>query len=356
MRTIKQRGRRVLSLILIALVIGGIGALIQVTSTLANHCAGTACTEDVANTKHNLAANQDILASDSSTGRVEVCVFCHTPHGANLAAPGDAPLWNRLLPKGEGGNFNAYTSPNFDALGQSPGTPKGVSLACLSCHDGVIAFDALINAPGSGGFQSGNKGDFVGNKDQRVGVDLTNITFSNPDGVDTFESFKEGNRPSSTAGGGFHGGLDDFVNPTAGFGMDPFPNLGRDIRDDHPISMRMPNGNEDPQFDQAIRGLEFPGTARNIAGVKRADTGQKMPVDKRDWVRLYITDPTATEPRYVECASCHNPHTPRTTFLRLPSITTGNANGTETPVTGANNNLNHIPNQGSLLCLTCHQK
>ncbi len=136
--------------------------------------------------------------------------------------------------------------------------------------------------------------------------------------------------------------------------MAPFPNLTRDLRDDHPISMRMPS--TDPQFTDALANLEIPsGASANIKGVKRA--GREMPADKRDWIRLYNTDGTNTE--YVECASCHNPHTPRTTFLRLPSLTAdqgGAADGSETPVTGATRDLNHEPNQGSLICLTCHQK
>lgn len=71
----------------------------------------------------------------------EVCVYCHTPHGAATVAP----LWNRAV--NSSGNYTPYSSSTMD---NAPGQPIGVSLACLSCHDGTIAVDSIINAPGSG--------------------------------------------------------------------------------------------------------------------------------------------------------------------------------------------------------------
>lgn len=60
----------------------------------------------------------------------EVCVFCHTPHEANTS---NGPLWNRRV--SNTGVFQVYTSPTMD--GSCAATPSPVSLACLSCHDGV---------------------------------------------------------------------------------------------------------------------------------------------------------------------------------------------------------------------------
>ena len=320
------------------------------TKAWAAHCGtGTtgSCTENVGGTKHNLAANTDTVAA----GTTEVCVFCHTPHGGRIdVAGGGAPLWNRALPASS--SFTPlYDSPNFDNdLGVETAGPKGVSLACLSCHDGAIALDALINAPGSGGFNANN---LSGPNPQS----LTGISFTGP-GVDTTnDTMKGGNRPSTTSGGGFLGGLDNFVNPGAGEGMAPFPNLGRNLSDDHPISIRMPSA--DPQFNDAR--LNSPAAAGNIRGIARL--GKLRPTDKRDWVRLYNTGNATTgggaTVDWVECASCHNPHTPRTTFLRLPSLAAA-ATGTETPAYASGaagaRDLNHEPNQGSLICLTCHEK
>lgn len=317
----------------------------------AAHCGGTAlpsCTEDIRNTKHNLAANTDIL----STGTTEVCVFCHTPHGGRAdVAGGGAPLWNRALPPT--GGFTNYSSPNFDNdQGAEIIGPKGVSLACLSCHDGVIALDALINAGGSGGFQPANRATLAGTS---AGASL-GLTFGGPC-VDTTKSLKEGER---TAGaGGYSGGLNDFVGCGAGSGMEPFPNLTRNLTDDHPISMRMPAA--DPQFTEALAGSST--VLGNIRPVTRG-AGYQLPIDKRDMVRLYNSGAvttggtTATSVDWVECASCHNPHTPRTTFLRLPTTPSDLAapgNGNAISPYGVRD-LNHEPNQGSLICLTCHQK
>src|SRR3972149_6300104 len=103
--------------------------------------------ENVRMTKHNLSANTNIGA----TGTTEVCIFCHTPHGGDTTVGGgSAPLWNRTVPT-SGSYSQVYTSPNFDAIDSdtaNKGKPKGVSLACLSCHDGTIAFDALANFGG----------------------------------------------------------------------------------------------------------------------------------------------------------------------------------------------------------------
>lgn len=328
-----------------------------VTTAWAAHCGGTtgkSCTENIRETKHNLAANTDILAA----GTTEVCVFCHTPHGGRTdVAGGGAPLWNRALPPAN--QFNTYDSPNFDNnLGAETAGPKGVSLACLSCHDGTIALDALINAPGSGGFIPANRNPLSGTS---AGISIDTIDFNNPLGVDATDSLAEGDRtpspsPPSDPEQGFLGGLNDFVGGTGG--MAPFPNLTRNLTDDHPISMRMPS--TDPQFTDALNNSPAAVGNGNIRSVQRA--GAQLPTDKRDQIRLYnsgISSGTSVSVDWVECASCHNPHTPRTTFLRLPSVPAGltaPADGDVNPVVGASRNLNHEPNQGSLICLTCHQK
>jgi hypothetical protein len=140
--------------------------------------------------------------------------------------------------------------------------------------------------------------------------------------------------------------------------MEPFPNLSRNLTDDHPISVRMPS--TDPQFDDALANSNTFANGGNVRYVSRS--GAQLPVDQRDRIRLYnsgVSSGTTVSLDWVECASCHNPHTPRTTFLRLPSTPTGvaaPADGEVIAATGAVRNLNHEPNQGSLICLTCHEK
>ena len=80
---------------------------------------------------------------------VEVCVFCHTPHGASQdSAKGlNVLLWNRS----NSSAITTYTPYNFSTPGThvSPDNPpRGITLMCMSCHDGITAIQTLINAPG----------------------------------------------------------------------------------------------------------------------------------------------------------------------------------------------------------------
>ena len=63
---------------------------------------------NVAATKHNLSVSGP--GPVQSTDQSQVCVFCHTPHGATNA-PG-APLWNREL---SNQTYTTYTSSSLDA-------------------------------------------------------------------------------------------------------------------------------------------------------------------------------------------------------------------------------------------------
>jgi len=94
-------------------------------------------TDNVTSTKHNLSTTP--IAGVANYG--EVCVYCHTPHGGSTSAP----LWNKTLPSGA--SFTMYTSANsasMDMVVDASG-PGPVSLACLSCHDGSLGLDAVIN-------------------------------------------------------------------------------------------------------------------------------------------------------------------------------------------------------------------
>ena len=75
----------------------------------------------------------------------EICVPCHTPH--NAIVPQLIPLWNHTAAAGPWFQFVDVGSGTFDA---GPiGAPAGVSLACLSCHDGTVAVDAFGGAVGA---------------------------------------------------------------------------------------------------------------------------------------------------------------------------------------------------------------
>ncbi|HTN44242.1 MAG TPA: hypothetical protein VMN77_10655 [Nitrospiria bacterium] len=317
--------------------------------------------EDVSRTKHNLSSNPDINA----TGTTEICVFCHTPHGANMAASSNAPLWNRLLP--DDTSYEVYGSPNFDAQDVT-GTrrPKGVSLACLSCHDGSIAFDALVNGPGSGGFNPTNLGFGRG-----PGTSTNSINFFGGGIVDGDKTFNEGLRDTTevekTGESPFSGGLHDLVHGGGGGeGAQPFPNLGLDLRDDHPIGIEIPCLT-DAQFNQICQDLTTSKLDGGTDGTSVAYISRSLPppglavwpLEKRDRLRAY---PSTEQPGryYIECASCHNPHTPRVSFLRLPSGVPGLVQKDLSPSDTAGNPAGkmwgQMPNAGSAICLSCHAK
>ena len=341
---------------LVALLITATGVLVG-SKGMASHVVSRS--EDVLNTKHNLVINPDIGAN----GTDEVCVFCHTPHGGTRVDPDNsAPLWNRMLPNDVG--FDMYSGPNFDGsdIGNAP---KGVSLACLSCHDGTIALDALVNAPGSGGFIPGNFGTGSG-----PGTSAPNINFTGAGIVDADSTLREGQRnatdPDTAGESPSSGGIHDTVTGGLGAeGAEPFPNLTRDLRDDHPISMEVPapgfnarGGKVDLQFEGIGAGSDFDGgtDGTNVKFIRRSDQ-QNWPADKRDRIRAYPSTAQAGS-YYIECASCHNPHTPRVSFLRLPSgvpdLVTTNLKPLDTTTSGKT--WAQRPNFSSAICLSCHQK
>jgi hypothetical protein len=318
--------------------------------------------EDVTRTKHNLVANPDILA----VGTTEVCVFCHTPHGGTRVEPdSSAPLWNRMLPGKTG--YSMYTqSPNFD--GSDIGiSPRGVSLACLSCHDGTIALDALVNAPNSGGFIKSNLQPGIG-----PGISDPSISFISAGIVDSDSTLREGLRDSfdedKTSESPGSGGLHDTVTGGSGpEGAEPFPNLSRDLIDDHPVSMEVPaprfnfrGGKVDVQFGFIGAGSDLDGgeDGADVLFIRRSDQ-PNWPTDKRDRLRAYPSTSTVGS-YYIECASCHNPHTPRVSFLRLPSGSPGLVTTDLTPTSTAGHPRGktwaQAPNAGSAICVSCHEK
>lgn len=213
--------------------------------------------------RHNLTL-KDNRVYQTTTDRI--CVFCHTPHGGHRAEE-VAPLWNRKLPVT--GTYQMYYSPTIET--NLPERPDGISLACLSCHDGSIAIDAMINRPGSMGYNKMNP--VSAGYEFRGGPETDKNTLPEGDKVkDKYTQYPEEE--------------------------DRITNLTQDLRDDHPISMVYPIVNNtinalDPKFND-------PGPDHIF------DNGIKL---------FGLTDNTAK----VQCASCHNPHNPAYgTFLRAP--------------------------------------
>ena len=101
----------------------------------------------VANSKHNLATTGP--GTVKSNNYEEVCVFCHTPHGASTSVT-NAPLWNRTYSMAALAATDLYTSTTLTAA-STPDAALAAAIAatdaplCFSCHDGTSVTDGLVN-------------------------------------------------------------------------------------------------------------------------------------------------------------------------------------------------------------------
>jgi hypothetical protein len=249
---------------------------------------------DVSNSSHNLSyqsATPRFVRTVAPGGTDEVCVFCHTPHFSNTDMV-DAPLWNRM---NSGAVFTPYDSSTLDS---KPGQPGGNSMACLSCHDGTVALDALVNAPGRG------LGTSLG------ATPTPNPSYTFPSG--TINAVFT-NDPTWSLMWNFTDGADPVASPAtmAEFGGRVI--VGTDLSNDHPVSMPYPTVALDPAFNQP------PGTPGS-------------PRVFPNGIRTYAADK-------VECGSCHEPHW----------------GSTQATAKGIIMKL-RVSNTQSAVCLTCHIK
>lgn len=240
------------------------------------------------NSKHDFGTGGGAQGAGGAGQSTEICVYCHTPHGANTAL--SAPLWNR--PAGSA-TYQRYSSLGSATLDGEEIAVGSVSLACLSCHDGTQAMDVVINAPGSGGYNA------------------------------------SGAQISTATVGSMTGGV--------------VPNLGTDLRDDHPISIEYAGGScsgttadctpsaatGDPDF--VVAQYELINTQNQWWVDTTGGTANKR--EKTDMI-LYPRTFTGGSGPSVECGSCHDPHS-----------------DTAQPVS-----FMRISNTNSAVCLACHTK
>lgn len=263
----------------------------------------------ITNTKHNLTSTGTGSNQFTPTsGGGEICVFCHTPHGADISA--SVPLWNRKL--ADPTTYTTYNSLGTSSLDGATVAVGSVSIACLSCHDGTQAMNTMINQPGSGGYSAGGTGTWAGNWSG----------FDKPQGI---------------------------------------ANLLTDLQNDHPIGIQYGGGPsgasiaaapgdysafKDPDFktakSQSLNGTQVWWVENIAAGSSTQSGAGRQKTDLQLYTRsggttVYLDGGTSTiaatttQP-FVECASCHDPHTDtQVTFLRTS-------------------------NTGSSLCLACHTK
>jgi mono/diheme cytochrome c family protein len=290
----------------------------------------------IVNTRHNMTQNTESNNGGGSMNAYrnrygQLCVYCHTPHGANTAAA--APLWNRLLPAGA--LFTTYSALNSQSMTQTVYNPGAASLPCLSCHDGSQAVDAILNMPGSGQYSSSaNPGAWIpigtyaqgyGLSPNHLGLDVglrSNGTVSTAFGAGT--SCLSCHNPGGGSGPGGTGLAGDPADFTVFL-------IGRDLRNDHPIGVTY------PASTGGSTGWNTPGGTKIVSGLtnKYFDENGNGRMDKED-IRLYDTGNGAS----VECASCHDPH-------GVPS----GASGSVFFPTFLRKTID-----GSGVCLTCHAK
>ncbi|HHI94647.1 MAG TPA: hypothetical protein ENK04_14245 [Gammaproteobacteria bacterium] len=318
----------VLSLSLVGVGMAGVGAVAFADGWDPNSKASNV--GSIANTRHNLtlqynkdAGGAGIVMDFARNDYGEVCVYCHTPHGANKQI--NAPLWNRTI--NNVSNYTVYDTPTTIGLEGRLGVPGPNSLTCLSCHDGTIAIDSVLNMPGSGGY---------GNTE----VGTSNLAF--------LDQWPDNGRPG-TSGNHFT------LGPELGNGdigsacalCHSAPNsvipdfrlfmLGTDLRNDHVIGITFPT-TFGPGIDYNEPEISVPGKWAFF------DSNGSGFAEKYE-VRLYDSGSGPA----VECASCHDPH-------GIPS----NGAGTEF-IPSFLRISNSTPNDNGIggpsgLCLTCHAK
>jgi Doubled CXXCH motif (Paired_CXXCH_1) len=259
---------------------------------------------DVRGTRHNLSASGPGTTRAAAGSTSEVCVFCHTPHGATQADQGGSPLrsplWNRRVPAGT--TYTPYTSGTLDAQAIADGLnnqPGGSSKLCLSCHDGTLAI--------------GNVNVLNGQANASVPMVGTGPGGTMPPGQGTASGYTR--------------------------------YLGTDLRNDHPISVT---------YNSALAARD--GELRAVDAQQRwpAGSGSVIGVREPGYKPLMPLEPTgsggAGNNGQLQCATCHDPH------LRELDASKGNqkflrAQRFQEAAPSAAHNA-----AADIVCLSCHDK
>jgi hypothetical protein len=270
---------------------------------------------DIRGTKHNLSAAADGAAYTNptagagtvpsrnikATSETQVCVFCHTPHGASTTA---RPLWNRKV-AGDGytQSYVLYDSSTLDAkqVQGSLDQPGGSSKLCLSCHDGTVA---------------------VGN------VNVLNGTSPSPN--------PQSNSTIATSGGPY---MPTGSGTATGFTR----NLGTDLTNDHPISVSYNDtlANRDGE-------LRTPSTNSTVVGIRTSTNKPKL--------KLENTGTAGANQAQIQCATCHDPHIRETNAATVGNQKFLRMNRFQQQNPPSSSGVNTTDNTGDIICLACHDK
>ena len=153
-------------------------SLLVVATSLAMVASAMA---DIVNSRHNLSIGGSYQYKSSNEG--EICVFCHTPHKPAQAIP----LWNRTV--NDASAYQLYTaSATLSSATKKADLTGGISLKCLSCHDGTIGLGAGVFNPAQNQTitmaNMNTNGGTIGAIGARYANFGQNITNSHPVGMD----------------------------------------------------------------------------------------------------------------------------------------------------------------------------
>jgi hypothetical protein len=123
----------------------GLGLITGIALALPFAALADSPTPGMVNSPHDFTTQTNFWVSGVTNWipNNNVCEECHTIHKAVSSYKNAGPLWAH---EGTGAppTYTAFTSPKLTAAGYpSGGTPGWSSLACLSCHDGILALNQL---------------------------------------------------------------------------------------------------------------------------------------------------------------------------------------------------------------------
>lgn len=223
----------------------------------------------IVNTKHNLSAgSSDVNRTIYGTGESEICAFCHIPHHSQVDGK---PLWNRSMPTTDYEMYDSdylrrigYPEVALD-LGTANNTPGALSRQCLSCHDGTVAIGSVHVL----------RGTFLNPLDPNDYIAMEGVASSDPNPL-----VVDGGIPSSSAG---------FI--------------GTDLTMHHPVGI---------EYDATIDMATSSVPVKFDIGTRTSElkTDPDLPIKLFDY---------GDGKRYVECSSCHNPHSENNRFLHVDS-------------------------------------
>lgn len=132
----------------------------------------------VVSSKHDMIATGFFTASGGAP--TEVCIFCHTPHGAQTSVT-QAPLWNNdgtIATSTITGFYSSATMNTTYTVSQATAIDRTDARLCLSCHDGSVG--QPVNGPNVNGGSLDNN-SLALSANSVIGLDLSN---DHPIGMD----------------------------------------------------------------------------------------------------------------------------------------------------------------------------